>query len=184
MGAPPGNPKIRGKLLIANDLRGHRKLHQMQVHGLRRRVSGRRDLRRGRRARLAEGVHRAQPRARASMEADHRAQVAAARRRSMGEGERQEKISGEVETDKTQCSKCCAVICALQNFCRRNATTEILKCHRVRIFFALKHFCKLDRVTFTFARQEVTWNKESSPSLRCISRLLTATSALSRNCPG
>jgi len=52
-------------------------------------------------------------------------------------------------TDKTQCSKCCAVILRVAKFLSPYATTEILKCYRVRIFFALKHFCKLDRVTFT-----------------------------------
>src|SRR5712664_497377 len=74
MGAPPANPKIRGKLLIANDLRCHRKLHQMQVHGLRRRVSGRL---------LPRGAEHAGDRPRRV----HRLQVAAARRRSLGEGE-------------------------------------------------------------------------------------------------
>src|SRR5207302_4647506 len=110
-----------------------------RLHAVRPRVPGRGDLRRGRRARRAEGVHRAQPRARGSLEADHRTQVATARRRSMGEGERQKKVSGEVKEkskrDKTHCSKCCAIICALQNLCRRNATIEVLKCHFAPNFF-------------------------------------------------
>src|SRR2546428_13028390 len=176
--------RLPGRLLPRGaEHAGDRPRRVHRLHAVRARVPGRGDLRRGRRARRAERVHRAQPRARASVEADHRAQVAAARRRSMGEGERQEKISGKVNTDKTHCSKCCAVICASQNSVAAMRRKKFLEVSFAGMFSALKYFCKQDRVTFTFAAQEVTWNRESSPSLRCISRLLTATSALSRNCP-
>src|SRR5574341_1511276 len=117
-----------------------------RLHAVRARVPGGGDLRRGRRARRAEGIHAHERRALEDLEADHRAQAGAAGCGPLGQGERKKiavgKIKRRSKIEGTFCAerRSTAAIFALAKNAVVVMTTTISKYYFSERFFRKSYF--------------------------------------------